>query len=256
MHLRHLRPAVPAAILTCLALAPASAGAAKKTDWLYDVTVRAEMTEEWRFHEEAHSGDGVEPCDRYQDGEGSARIQLRSRRPTRVMVLRGSGGRPPVLSVGTGEGVPLTGSYKRVGRDEERHEGPRCGPANPPNIQPASGCGTRPMKADWALAYTTGRTVAPMMPLDDLREDCPSGPVRGVEWEGGVAPQLGEATTRVPPSRFYGTRQFTVRGQRTFKGVVAPMNEPHFGRFGHHEVSWQWETTYRLVGRKKGRRRR
>jgi hypothetical protein len=40
------RSARVAALLTCLALAPASAHAAKRTDWLYDVTVRAKMTHE------------------------------------------------------------------------------------------------------------------------------------------------------------------------------------------------------------------
>jgi hypothetical protein len=254
MHLRTSRAALPAALLTSL-LAAAPADAAKRTDWLYDVTVRAEMTEKWAFHEEAHSGDEIEPCDRYQDGEGSAKIQLRSRRPTRVMVLRAPGGAMPNLNVGTGEGVPLTGSYQRVGKDEERHAGPRCGAANPPFAQPVSGCGVKTVTADWNLVFRSRGTVAPSLLFDDLRPDCPSGPPRGLEWDGDIGPQIGEATTRAAASKFYGTKQFTVRGTRTFTGTVPAMNEPHFARHGRHEVRWDWETTYRLVSKKRGRRR-
>ena len=251
MHSLLTRAALPAALLTCLALAPASAHAAKKNDWLYDVTVRAELTERWSFHEEAHSGDDVEPCDRTQDAAGSAKIQLRSRRPTRVMVLRGAAGRPPMLDVGTGEGIPMTGTSTRDGKDETVHAGPRCGPANPPFAQPVSGCGRRSMNADWALVSPKRGTVYPSMILDDLREDCPSGPPHSLEWENDVAPQIAEVTQQVPPSKFYGTKQFTIRGSKTFKGTVTPMNEPHFQRFGQAEATWQWETTYRLAGKKR-----
>jgi hypothetical protein len=254
MHLRPARAALPAALLTTLALVP-SADAAKRSDWLYDVTVRAEMTEEWVFHEEAHSGDAIEPCDRYQDGEGTAKIQLRSRRPTRVMVLRPGGKAMPNLDVGTGEGIPLTGSYKRVGKDEERHAGPVCGPGNPPFAQPVDGCGVQPMTANWTLVFRSRNTVAPSVMLDDLRENCPSGPPRGLEWDGDAAPQIGEVMTKAAASKFYGTKQFTVRGSRTFTGTVPAMNEPHFARHGRHEVRWSWETTYRLVSKKKRKRR-
>ena len=256
MHSLLTRAALGAALLTCLALAPASAHAAKKSDWLYDVTVRAELTEKWSFHEEAHMGDAVEPCDSVQDAAGSAKIQLRSRRPTRVLVMRGMNGQPPMLNVGTGEGVPLTGTYKRDGKDETRHSGPKCGPANPPFDQPVSGCGLRPMKADWALVWKQRGTLAPSMIVNDLREDCPSGPPHSLEWEGDVAPQIAEATTQAGASKFYGTKQFTLRGTKHFTGLVTPMNAPHFQRFGQAEATWQWETTYRLAGKKKRKRRR
>ena len=136
MHSLSFRAAVVAALLIAW-LAPASADAAKKTDWLYDVTVRAELTQKWSFHEEAHMGDAVEPCDSVQDAAGTARIQLRTRRPTRVMVMRGTNGQPPMLDVGTGEGVPLTGTVqaRRQGRGRGTR-GPKCGPANPP-LDPA-----------------------------------------------------------------------------------------------------------------------
>lgn len=255
MHSHPFRAALAAALLT--ALVPASAHAAKKkTDWLYDVTVRAEMTHAWNFHEEAHMGDTAEPCDRVQDAAGTAKIQLHSRRPTRVMVLRGQAGRPPMLDVGTGEGVPLTGSYRRSGKDEEQHSGPRCGPANPPQIQPTDGCGLRTAKGSWSLAYTQRGSVAPVLMFDELRENCPSGPPHGLEWEADVVPQIGAVTTKVPASKFYGTKQFTLRGSRTFAGLVPAINEPHFQRGGQAQVTWQWETTYRLVGKKTSKRKR
>ena len=255
MHSPLTRAALGAALLTGLALAPATADAAKKTDWLYDVTVRAELTEKWSFHEESHMGDAVEPCDRVQNAAGSAKIQLRSRRPTRVLVMRGPNGRPPMLNVGTGEGIPMTGSSLRDGKDETRHSGPKCGPANPPFDQAVSGCGLRTMKADWALVSQKRGTVYPSMILNDLREDCPSGPPHSLEWENDIAPQIAEATQQVPPSKFYGTKQFTIHGSKAFTGTVTPMNEPHFQRFGQAEATWQWETTYRLVTKKRKRRR-
>jgi hypothetical protein len=171
------------------------------------------------------------------------------------MVLRPGGKAMPNLNVGTGEGIPLTGSYVRDGKDETRHEGPRCGPGNPPFAQPVTGCGRRDVTADWTLLYTAPGTVAPQMIFDDLREDCPSGPPNGVEWDGDVVPQLTAAATKVPASKFYGTKQFTVRGSRAFRGLVPAMNESHFARRGQHEVRWEWETTYRLVTKKKKRRR-
>lgn len=255
MHSSLTRAALPVALLTCLALAPASAQAAKKSDWLYDVTVTAELTEKWSFHEESHMGDAVEPCDRVQEAAGMAKIQLRSRRPTRVMVMRGPAGRPPMLNVGTGEGVPMTGTYQRDGKDETRHSGPKCGPANPPFDQPVSGCGLRPMKADWALVSQKRGTVYPQMIMDDIREDCPSGPPNGLEWKNDLSPQLSAVTQQAPPSKFYGTKQFTLHGAKSFTGTVTPVNEPHFQRFGQAEATWQWETTYRLVSKKKRKRR-
>ena len=108
------------------------------------------------------------------------------------MVVRGTGGALPGLDVGTGEGVPLTGSYKRTGKDEEHHSGPKCGRANPPQIQPANGCGVETAKGSWSLAWKKRGTVYPVLMFDELRENCPSGPPHGLEWEKDVVPSIAE----------------------------------------------------------------
>ncbi len=119
-------------LLASLAAAPAVEAASSGT-YLYDVTVKAEMTDRWSFRDEGEIGTPWAPCHVAHVGEGTASWELHSRRPTRVMVMRGTGGRPPALNVGTGEGVPLTGAYKREGSDVETHTGAgKCESANPP----------------------------------------------------------------------------------------------------------------------------
>jgi hypothetical protein len=257
MPLLHLatRAALPGVLLICLALTPAAAHAAPASSWSYDVTVNAEMSYKWDFKEEAHLGHPSEPCDRFEVADGTAKVQLHSRRPTRVGIFRTTGGRPPGISAGS-RGVPLVGSDTRTGRDEERHEGPKCGPANPPRIMPTSGCGQRNVKTYWNLAWTAEpRTLSPIMSTGNLRENCPAGPPSGLQWKDGVQPTIAATTAHASPSKFYGTRQFTIRGSRTFQGVVSPISQPHFSRSGQAEMTWQWQTTYRLVKKPRKRRR-
>ncbi len=104
-----LRTLAVAGGLAAALIAVPAADAASNGTYLYDVTVKAEMKDQWSFRDEGEIGTPWEPCHVAHVGEGSALWQLHSRRPTRVMVMKGFGGRPPALNVGTGEGVPLTG---------------------------------------------------------------------------------------------------------------------------------------------------
>ena len=83
-------------LLASLAATPPTAAASGGT-YHYDVTVKAEMKDQWSFREEGDIGTPWEPCHVTRVGEGSASWQLRSRRPIRVMVMKGFGGRPPML---------------------------------------------------------------------------------------------------------------------------------------------------------------
>jgi hypothetical protein len=235
-------------LLASLAATPVAASAQSGT-YHYEVTVKAEMKDQWSFREEGDIGTPWDPCRVTQVGEGSASWQLKSRRPTRVMVMRGFGGRPPMLNVGTGEGVPLTGAYKRTGSNVETHTGSaKCESANPPIVADTSGCGTKSAGFSWNLAWKDNRagTVYPSAIAAEPSEDCPSGP-DSIEWRDDESPSLMDVTATAGAAKFLGTKQFTIRGRKTFTGTV-PAGK---GRSGAKTVTWTWETTYRKVGRRK-----
>lgn len=240
-------------LLASLAAAPA-ADAASNGTYLYDVTVKAEMKDEWSFRDEGEIGTPWSPCHVAHVGEGSATWQLHSRRPTRVMVMKGFGGRPPALNVGTGEGVPLTGAYKRTGSDVETHTGSgTCESANPPHVQDTTGCGTKTAGFDWNLAWKDNKRgrVYPSAVPSEPSEDCPSGPPWALDWKNDESPSLMDASAAASASKFLGTRQFTIRGSKTFTGSVPA----GVSRSGTKTVTWSWETTYRKVGAKRKKRR-
>ncbi len=241
-------------LLASLGAAPAAAEAAPSGTYLYDVTVKAEMKDSWSFRDEGEIGTPWEPCHVAHVGEGSALWQLHSRRPTRVMVMKGSGGRPPALNVGTGEGVPLTGAYKRHGSDVETHTGSgKCESANPPHVQDTSGCGTKTAGFDWNLAWKDmkpGR-VYPSAIASEPTEDCPSGPPWALDWANDESPSLMDVTAAASASKFLGTKQFTISGTKTFTGAVPPGAR----RSGTQTVTWSWTTTYRKVGAKKKKKK-
>ncbi|HWT93216.1 MAG TPA: hypothetical protein VN238_09490 [Solirubrobacteraceae bacterium] len=239
-----LRRTLPAALLA-LALIPSAAHAAKASEWQYDVTVKAQMTEEWSYASKGEIGTPWDPCTVTEEGKGTASISLSSRRPKRVLVMRGSGGRLPNLNVGTGEGVELRGPAKREGTDVELHTGSaKCQNANPRRDAPTSGCGVKTIDLDWNLAFRDRSKVYPSVIVDEGRESCPSGPDATIEWQNDESPSLMDVTAAASPSKFYGTKQFTIRGAKTFTGTGDDN--------ARHVVTWQWETTFRLVKRKRG----
>jgi hypothetical protein len=255
MRLMHLPKIVTAAALLGSLAAVPSADAASNGTYLYDVTVKAEMKDQWSFRDEGEIGTPWSPCHVARVGEGSASWQLHSRRPTRVMVMKGFGGRPPSLNVGTGEGIPLTGAYKRAGSDVETHTGAgTCETGNPPQIQDTSGCGTKTAGFDWNLAWKDNKRgrVYPSAVPSEPSGDCPSGPPWALDWKNDESPSLMDASTAASASKFLGTKQFTISGSKTFTGTVPTAT----GRSGTQTVTWSWTTTYRKVRAKKQRRRR
>jgi hypothetical protein len=170
------------------------------------------------------------------------------------MIMKGFRGRPPSLNVGTGEGVELTGAYKRVGSDVETHTGAgKCESANPPIVADTTGCGTKTAGFDFNLAWVDMKpgSVYPSAVPSEPSEDCPSGPPWALDWENDVSPSIMEATVPVSASKFLGTKQFTLRGSKTFTGTVPA----GISRSGAQTVTWSWEATYRKVGAKKKKRR-
>jgi hypothetical protein len=248
-----LRAAPGGALLLSVALPASSAVAAKRvpSSAIYSVTFRAEMTDRWQARE--HYTDDCRltgaMCVRSENGEGSARLSVKTRRPAKMMVLRGIRGRGPMINVGTGEGAPVTGPYLRGGSLVTEYSGP-WDAANPDRAQPASGCGTRSLDGDVNFTWRGRNKLALSAILDDDREDCPTGPAVGWEWDGGDGPALGDVIAQVSQSKFLRTRQFTVRGARTWTGKVPPFSrsseQGSYVKDGNRTVSWQWEATFRM----------
>ena len=234
------------------ALTPATAHAAA-SEATYDVTFKAQMTETWKYNENYKDDcelTGV-LCTRDEVGAGSANLQVKSRRPTRMLVIRGPKGRPPQIGVGTGEGIPLTGSVLRSGSLTTTYGGPWA-PANPNRKAEDKGCGNRAIKSDVNFSWQGSNQLAPLTSSLDLGDtDCPDGPNEPWEWAGGESPSLMKALTTASPNKFLGTKQFTVRGQRTWTGVIPAFNNGALTRGGDTKVTWTWEATFRKAKKRR-----
>jgi hypothetical protein len=251
---------LPLALLALPLLAvPASAKAPKKSSWTYSVTARAEMKESWSYdYATASPSPGQGLCTNDDNASGSAVVQVKTPRPQKMMVLRGFGGRPPAVGVGSEPFVTLTGAYRRIGSDIDKHGGD-CEAANPPVVQPTSGCGERPFSVDLGFAWETRGTLRPSAFTDTFREDCPSSGHVGPKWDNDASPSLIDVLTHVSPNKFLGTKQFTISGSRTFHGTVPPSDRSdgsgwYYREHGEHSVTWKWEATFRLDKPKKPRR--
>jgi hypothetical protein len=232
------------------ALTPAAAEAAV-SEATYDVTFKAQMTETWNYHE-GYADDceltGV-MCTREEVGAGSANVQVKSRRPTKMLVMRGPKGKPPVIGVGTGEGVPLTGSVRRDGSLTTTYGGPWA-PANPNRKAEDKGCGNHTVKSDVNFSWQgSNQLYAHTTSLDLGDTDCPDGPTTPWTWDGGDSPSLSDALTTASPNKFLGTKQFTVRGQRTWTGKIPAFANGAMTRGGETKVTWTWEATFRKAKR-------
>lgn len=253
-----IRTALATAGVLCLAGPVGGAEAAKRapSEALYDMTFRAEMTDRWQARE--HYTDDCKltgaMCVRNEDGQGNARLNVRTRRPFRMLVMKGFGGRGPMINVGTGEGAPVSGPYLRNGSLVTEYSGP-WDAANPDRTADAGGCGNKTLDGSINFMWH-GRNRLGLSPiLDDLREDCPTGPHTGWEWDGDESPSLNAVIAQVSQNKFLRTRQFTVRGSRTWTGKVPPFNrsdkQGSYVKDGHRTVSWTWEATFRMVKRRR-----
>ena len=65
---------------------------------------------------------------------------------------------------------------------------------------------------------------------------------------------LQDVAASVGKGKFLGTKQFTVRGAKTVKGLIPTHTDWHFSQSGDAEVSIRWEATFRMKGAGKARR--
>jgi hypothetical protein len=247
------------AVLAAAAPVTASAKKPRRYSWNYSVTARAEMKESWSYSYETAYPDIDGSCTDSKQGSGSASIQLRTPRPQPMMVNRGSGRRPPMVGVGSDPYVVLRGPYLRQGSMVDEHGG-TCAAGNPPRTWPTTGCGRQSFDIELGFAWEQRGTLRPSTSFSVLRENCPMGPPN-VRWDGDESPSLMKVLTHVGPSKFLGTKQFTISGSRTFHGVVPPTDRSgpdgsYFREHGEHTVTWKWEATFRLDKPKKPRKRR
>jgi hypothetical protein len=252
------RAAIGAAVLASLA-APAVAGASSQTT--YSVTFRAEMVDRWkaseRFTDDCKLTGAM--CVRDVKGDGTAKTQVRTRRPTKVMVVRGVRGRPPMINMGATPGLPITGSALRSGSLVTKYEGPWKA-ANPDQVASTDGCGNRTVNSYVSFMWQGADQLQPVSTFEHEGESCPEGLNEGWEWQGGESPSLSEALAKAAPTRFGRSRQFTVSGKRTWTGIVPPVNETGrlgtFSKEGSRQVTWSWEATFRMDGGKRRKKRR
>jgi hypothetical protein len=247
------------AVVAAVSLVPATAAEAKKAkrldDAIYTVVARATMDESWSYDENT-TDLCLDGCSVEQKGSGSAHLSVKSR-PTKWMVMRGFGGRPPQIDVGTGEGAQAIGVFTRAGELTTTHAGSWAA-ANPPESLPASGCGRSSVTLPFHLAFTDRTTLAPSISSDFDTADCPSGPNTGLTWDGGGdGPSLNDVKTTTSPTRFLSTRAFTVRGTKTWHASADPVTGgANKTRSGTKTVRWSWEVTFNMDKKKKPKRHR
>jgi hypothetical protein len=248
--MRHPLPHTVLAACALLAVAaPGAAQAKRKPRSLqqatYEVVVRAAMDEEWYFDELSSSPCLPGDCTRETKGQGKAKISLKAK-PVQWLVMRGAGGRPPQINVGTGEGAPATGPYQRSAELVTHYEG-QWAAANPDVVSDTADCGTRSMTVDFNVFFRSRNVLAPSAPTDTLRDHCVDGPVSGLEWDAGGSPSLGDAITQTSQTRFLRTKAFTVRGSHTWHADVNPPTGSYVRRTGYKNVTWRWEATFRML---------
>ena len=70
---------------------------------------------------------------------------------------------------------------------------------------------------------------------------------------GRRVPLLTDVVASVGKGKFLGTKQFTVRGAKTVKGLIPTRSEWHYSESGDAEETIAWEATFRMKGAKKKR---
>jgi len=240
-----------------LAAAPAADAAKKKPKRMsatYMTTVKVDHQSKWQYRQFAQHDCLPGVCSREDKGSGSTRTWMKTKRPFPVMVIRGFNGRPPTLNLGS-DGIPMHGEQIVMGDDTLTYGGPWAA-ANPNIAQPTTGCGRKALKDFASIGWEDlqkGGGLQLGVDLDPYREDCPNVP-SGIEWEGGESLSIYDVVASVGKGKFLGTKQFTVRGQKSVTGLMETRNEWHYSQFGDAEAKIQWEATFRMKGAKKERR--
>jgi len=254
---------LPLALAGALILLVAPAAEAKKkkprSAATYMVTVKASMQERWNYRDYTSFDclDGM--CTREELGTGTASANLSTREPFEMMVIRGPKGRPPTLNLGS-DGIPMKANWLRGGEETITYSG-SWDAANPDTAAPTDDCGHLAAQPFGSIgwSYETPGNLQLIVDSEPLREDCPAGP-SNVDWEGGESPSLSDVLASVGKDKILGTKQFTVRGTKSWTGTVRPFNrtDPLDTKIvnGEHTATWQWEATFRMKGAKKKKRHR
>ena len=255
------RAALAIAVLGSLA-APAGAAQAARSEATYSVTFSAEMTDKWQTSE--HYTDDCKltgaMCVRDEKGQGGAKVAVKTRRPTKVLVMRGLRGKPPTISMGATPGIPVTITSNRTGSLTTDYSGP-WDAANPDQKADDSGCGRRTKNGHLSFMWHGRDRLGVLAPtLLELEADrCPDGPGKPWPWANDESPSLSEIVGSIDQTKFLRTRQFTVRGAKTFSAVIPTINRTTklgtFAEDGSRTVTWAWEATFRMDGGRKKKRR-
>jgi hypothetical protein len=233
---------------------PTSASAATSGSRIYAVTFKAELQESWQYRESFADDCQLTGalCTREEVGQGATRTTLRTRRPHRLTVLRGTGKRPPVIGADA-DPVPLVGETVRAGSLKTTYGGPwKAG--NPDRAADDEGCGRQALREEVSFAWRGTKHVAPSIVLGSLDGACPDGPSAAPTWKDDASPSLMDVLASASPSRFRGTKQFTIRGSRTFTGAwpsrSSSSRTTSLSSSGDTKATWSWEATFRLVKRR------
>jgi hypothetical protein len=180
-------------LLASLAATPVAASAQSGT-YHYDVTVKAEMKDQWSFREEGDIGTPVGPVPRHPGRRGLGLVAAQEpppdprhgheglRRPPADAERRHGGGRP---------------ADRRVQADRQ-HVRPtpsaKCESANPPIVATRRGAGTKSAGFSWNLAWKDN-SAGSVYPSASRRAvgGLPVGP-GSIEWRNDESPSLMDVT--------------------------------------------------------------
>jgi hypothetical protein len=240
-----------------LAAAPAADAAKRKpkrTSATYMTTIKVDYAAKWQYTKLTQHDCLPGVCSTDDKGSGSTKAFMKTKRPFPLWVLRGYNGRPPTLNLGS-DGIPMAGEQIVMGTDTSTYGGPWAA-ANENRAADTTGCGRRTLDDFGSIGWqdNTGPGLTLQVDVDPFREDCPTGPTPEIEWEGGESLLLQDVVASVGKGKFLGTKQFTVRGAKTVKGLIPTHTDWHFSQSGDAEVSIQWEATFRMKGAGKARR--
>lgn len=252
--------ALASAALIVAALAPAGAAHAATKITNYDVTFEVEGKRSWTSKETSDSECTGGRCVREELASGSERLHLETPQPRRVQVFTGGGVKQPMFMGDTEAVLRLKGNHLLQGTHTTTYSG-AWDAANPDQVDDTSKCGNRTMKETMAFNWVGHNRLALVPAFLLLREGCPNGlPVYSAEGlNGAPRPELSDVIATAAQSKFGRTKQFTIRGNTSWQGVVTPIDRTDdtssYHRSGQEELSWQWRATFRMVNnKKKGRR--
>jgi hypothetical protein len=242
--------------LVALAAAPAADAAKRKpkrTSATYMTTIKVSHQMKWQYAKLAQHEALPGVNTREEKGSGTTTASMRTKRPFPVWVLRGANGRPPTINLGS-DGIPMTGEQIVQGTETTTYGGPWA-TANPNREAETTGCGRVTLDDFASIGWqdNTGPGLTLQADIDPFRADCPDGPPSELDWENGESLLLQDVVASVGKGKFLGTKQFTVRGAKTVKGLMPTQADWHYSQSGDAEETYAWEATFRMKGAKKKR---